>query len=441
MTKPVGYQLTFAFIKNGPLEKLTILAFTHKHFYLSELGKLVVENDLLEEKIRTLALRTELGIEEIFYLSTCNRVEFIMATSSNFTNSQIHVLLEHFYAHFSPTQLSNLGQFAKLYKGQDALRHLFQVSCSIDSMVVGEREITRQLRQAYERASELGYTGDFLRLVMKQTIKTAKEVYTETRIAEKPISVASLAVRKLIDFNFDESVPIVMIGAGETNTLVGKYLKKEGFKNFFIYNRTLEKAELLAETLGGKALPLEELDKYDDTVRVIFTCTASSTPILTQSIWSKLKKDNVFPPVIIDLAVPNDVEKELQLESTLEYINIDSLKIEVDNNLQFREQELEKANEIIEKGLSEFEGILKIRNLELALSSFPSQVKDIKNKALKEVFHKELQTVDSETKLLIERMLTYMEKKCISVPIVLAKQTLIGSGIAEEPLKISSPLS
>lgn len=441
MTKPAGYQLTFAFIKNGPLEKLTILAFTHKHFYLSELGKLVVENDLLEEKIRTLALRTELGIEEIFHLSTCNRVEFIMATSSNFTNSQIHVLLEHFYAHFSPTQLSNLGQFAKLYKGQDALRHLFQVSCSIDSMVVGEREITRQLRQAYERASELGYTGDFLRLVMKQTIKTAKEVYTETRIAEKPISVASLAVRKLIDFNFDENVPIVMIGAGETNTLVGKYLKKEGFKNFFIYNRTLEKAELLAETLGGKALPLEELDKYDDTVRVIFTCTASSTPILTQSIWSKLKKDNVFPPVIIDLAVPNDVEKELQQESTLEYINIDSLKIEVDNNLQFREQELEKANEIIEKGLSEFEGILKVRNLELALSSFPSQVKDIKNKALKEVFHKELQTVDSETKLLIERMLTYMEKKCISVPIVLAKQTLIGSGIAEEPLKISSPLS
>ncbi len=423
------------------MEKLTILAFTHKHFYLSELGKLVVENDLLEEKIRTLSLRTDLGIEEIFYLSTCNRVEFIMATSSNFTNSQIHVLLEHFYAHFSPTQLSNFGQFAKLYKGQEALRHLFQVSCSIDSMVVGEREITRQLRQAYERASELGYTGDFLRLVMKQTIKTAKEVYTETRIAEKPISVASLAVRKLVDFNFDENVPILMIGAGETNNLVGKYLKKEGYKNFTIYNRTLEKAELLAESLGGIALPLEELVKHEDTVRVIFTCTAAPTPILTRHIWSGLKKDNVFPPVIIDLAVPNDVETELQVEPTLEYINIDSLKIEVDNNLQFREQELQKANEIIEKSLIEFEGILKIRNLELALSSFPSQVKDIKIKAINEVFHKELQSVDTETKLLIERMLTYMEKKCISVPIVLAKQTLIGSGHAVEPRKVSTPLS
>lgn len=441
MTKAVRYQLTFAFIKKSPLEKLTILAFTHKHFYLSELGKLVVDNDLLEERIRNLSLRIDLGIEEIFYLSTCNRVEFVMATSSDFTNSQIHVLLEHFYAHFSPTQLSNLGQFAKLYKGQDALRHLFQVSCSIDSMVVGEREITRQLRQAYEKATELGYTGDFLRLVMKQTIKIAKEVYTETRIAEKPISVASLAVRKLIDFNFDENVPIVMIGAGETNTLVAKYLKKEGFKNFTIYNRTLEKAELLAESVGGVAYPLDELVNHEETVRVIFTCTAAPAPILNRSIWSELKKDNVFPPVIIDLAVPNDVEKELQLVSTLEYINIDSLKIEVDNNLQFREQELEKANDIIEKGLTEFEGILKIRNLERALSSFPSQVKEIKNKALREVFYKELQSVDAETKLLIERMLTYMEKKCISVPIVLAKQTLIGSGHTEEPLKVSTPIS
>lgn len=411
--------------KGRLLEKLTVLAFTHKNFYLTELGKLVVEKQQLKERLHVLIGQPELGIEEVFYLSTCNRVEFIMTTGQTFGSAQTQLLLETFYEHFSPTQLSNLAQFAKLYKGQEALEHIFRVSCSMDSMIIGEREITRQLRQAYADGLELGTTADFLRLVMKQTIKTAKEVYTETRIAEKPISVASVAVRKLVDFNFNEDAPILIIGAGETNTLVGKYLKKAGYRNFSIYNRTLEKAQQLANYIGGQAYALDQLSGHAHPVRVIFSCTSATSPVLTAAIWDTLKGDGAFPTVVIDLAVPNDVAVEVQNARDVEYISIDHLKHEVEKNLQFREQELEKANLIIAKAVAEFHGINRIRSVEVALSSFPTQVKEIKNKAMQEVFSKELQGLDAGTLALVDRMMSYMEKKCISVPIVIAKNILL----------------
>lgn len=419
------------------MEKLTVLAFTHKNFYLTELGKLVVEKQQLKERLHALLGQAELGIEEVFYLSTCNRVEFVMTTSQAFGSGQTQLLLETFYEHFSPTQLSNLAQFAKLYKGQDALEHLFRVSCSMDSMVIGEREITRQLRQAYEDGLEFETTADFLRLVMKQTIKTAKEVYTETRIAEKPISVASVAVRKLIDFNFNEDAPILIIGAGETNTLVGKYLKKAGYRNFSIYNRTLEKAQQLANYIGGQAYALDQLGQHSHPVRVIFSCTSSTAPVLSAEIWDMLKGDGAFPTVIIDLAVPNDVAEEVQLAQDVEYISIDHLKHEVEKNLQFREQELEKADLIIAKAVAEFHDINRIRSVEKALSNFPTQVKEIKNKAMQEVFSKELQGLDAGTLALVERMMSYMEKKCISVPIVIAKNILL----SDEPGKGKKPVA
>ncbi len=424
-------------IKRRLLEKLTVLAFTHKNFYLTELGKLVVERQQLKDRLHALLSQAELGIEEVFYLSTCNRVEFVMTTSQAFGSGQTQLLLETFYDQFSPTQLSNLAQFAKLYKGQDALEHLFRVSCSMDSMVIGEREITRQLRQAYEDGLEFETTADFLRLVMKQTIKTAKEVYTETRIAEKPISVASVAVRKLIDYNFDEDAPILIIGAGETNTLVGKYLKKAGYRNFSIYNRTLEKAQLLANYIGGQAYALDQLGQHAQPVRVIFSCTSSTEPVLTSSVWEMLKGDGAFPTVIIDLAVPNDVAVDVQHAQDVEYISIDHLKHEVEKNLQFREQELEKADLIISKAVAAFHEINRIRNVEKALSSFPTQVKEIKNKAMQEVFSKELQGLDAATLALVERMMSYMEKKCISVPIVIAKNILI----SDEPGKGKKPVA
>ncbi len=425
MTKGHACSRNFATLNSNPLDKLTVLAFTHKHFYLDDLGKLVVEKSVLPSKLQGILADESLGIQEVFYLATCNRVEFVMNTPNGFSTQQAQELLGDFYHEFAPIQLSNLFQYAKIYRGTEAVKHLFEVSCSMDSMVIGEREIARQLRQAYEDCRELGTTGDFLRLLMKQAVVTSKEVYSETRIAAKPISVASLAIRKLEEFNLTPEAGIVLVGAGETNTLVSKYLKKAGYVNFTVYNRTLEKAQKLANYLGGKAYPLEAFSAHADRVSVLISCTASPEPIITTNIWEKLPRDPGFPAVVIDLAVPGDVSTEVSNRADVAYVNIEVLKQEVERNLEFRESELEKAREIIDRGIEAFGEMQRIRNVELALSAFPEQVKEVRKKALEEVFTKELSNMEPATRALIEKMMLYMEKKCISIPIKVAKSMLL----------------
>lgn len=432
MTKGLTGVRNFASSKKTDLDKLSILAFTHKHFYLDDLGKLVVEKQELPVKLGKILANPIFGVQEIFYLATCNRVEFVMNTPNGFTTQHAQELLASFYCEFAPIQLSNLFQYAKIYRGEEAVRHLFQVSCSMDSMVIGEREISRQLRQAYDDCREMGTTGDFLRLLMKQAVISSKEVYTETRIAAKPISVASLAIRKLEEFQLDSHAGIVLVGAGETNTLVAKYLKKAGYKNFTVYNRTLEKAQILANFLGGQAYPLSALDKHEGTVSVIISCTSSPEPIITEQILSKMQLQNGFPTVVIDLAVPNDVAAEVRSNQQVAYIDIELLKVEVEKNLEFRESELEKAQVIIEKGIDAFAELNRIRNVEKALSSFPEQVKQIKKRTMEEVFSKEMSQVDDATRDLIDKMLSYMEKKCISVPIKVAKHVLLEQPVVAE---------
>lgn len=407
------------------MDKLTILAFTHKNFYLDDLGKLVLEKTELPAKLQGILSDPHSGVQEIFYLATCNRVEFVMNTPNGFSTQQAQELLAGFYADFPPIQLSDLFQYAKIYLGTDAVKHLFEVSCSMDSMVIGEREIARQLRQAYEDCREMGTTGDFLRLLMKQAVVTSKEVYSETRIAAKPISVASLAIRKLEEFNLAPEAGIVLVGAGETNTLVAKYLKKAGYQNFTVYNRTLEKAQVLANFLGGKAYPLDALASHEESVSVLISCTSRPEPIITEEIFEKLPRETAFPAVIIDLAVPGDVANNVSERSDVAFVNIEVLKQEVERNLEFRESELEKARAIIQRGMEAFAEMTRIRNVELALSDFPEQVKEVRKKAFDEVFTRELSAVDPATRELIEKMMLYMEKKCISIPIKVAKSVLL----------------
>lgn len=407
------------------MDKLTILAFTHKHFYLDDLGKLVIEKTELPGKLQGILANAHLGVQEIFYLATCNRVEFVMNTPDGFSTQRAQELLADFYSGFPPIQLSNLFQYAKVYRGSEAVKHLFEVSCSMDSMVVGEREISRQLRQAYEDCRDMGSTGDFLRLLMKQAVVTSKEVYSETRIAAKPISVASLAIRKLEEFNLSQQAGIVLVGAGETNSLVAKYLKKAGYQNFTVYNRTFEKAQVLANFLGGKAYPLASLERHSEPISVLISCTSRPEPLIDAAIWRKLPLQRDFPTVVIDLAVPGDVAPEVSTRSDVAFVNIEVLKQEVERNLEFRESELEKAREIISRGMDAFAEMQRIRNVELALSDFPDQVKDVRKKAIDEVFAKELGAVDAETRELIEKMMLYMEKKCISIPIKVAKSVLL----------------
>lgn len=406
------------------LANLTVVAFTHKTVFLNDLGKLVVAPD--EQLLRLKALREASNhVSEIFYLATCNRVCFVMVGNQVMDNKNLFEVLHAFYPPYSQEQLRSLVDFAQIFRGKDAVSHLLQVASSMDSMVLGEREIARQLRQAYEQCRDWGFTGDFLRLLMRVVVKAAKEVFTETRIAEKPISVASLAVRKLTEANLNTHAKILVVGAGETNTLVTKYLVKMGFKNFTVFNRTVSKAIALAKEIKGDAKPLSDLGSFNQSFDALITCTGATTPIINKELWTQLSTKATANLQIVDLALPNDVDQEVITELGNRYISIAGLKNEVDANLAFRSHEMQHANQIIEKNLAEYLEMLRIRNVELAMSDFPKQVKAIRTKTTTEVFSKEYALLDDKTKSLVDKMLGYMEKKCISVPMKIAKENLV----------------
>lgn len=405
------------------MHRLRIIAFTHKTTDINDIGKLHIDD--AEQQQRLLALKSALQLEELMYLSTCNRVEFILSTDAR-TDA---AFLQHFFSSFDPSwTIAEIGwalQNAQVFEGDAALNHLFSVASSIDSLVVGEREIITQVRNAYEKCNAAGLTGDLIRLAIKSTIEVAKEVYTNTNIARNPVSVVSLAYRKLRALNVKSNARFLIIGSGVTNTNMAKYLKKHEFANFTVFNRTLANAQKLANELNGAAFPLSELENYKGGFDIIVTCTGAAESVITPALYKNLVGDDKSKKVVIDLAIPNDLDPEILNNYDVNLIAVNNLQEVAKENLLAREQEMEACTAIINRSIAEFKQILKTRKVELAMSEVPKKVKEIREVAINEVFAKELSNMDVQSKEVLDKILLYMEKKYISVPMKMAKDILI----------------
>ena len=407
------------------LKYLKIIAFTHKQIELKELGKLVICQEDLTVKLQQ--VREQFQIPEIFYLATCNRVEFVLATSQVIDKKFTQAFIDALQIGICPHYMSAFLGGVSIYSEQDAMNHLLRTSCSLESLVVGEKEILAQVRKAYEDCKNAGLTGDYLRMVMARVVKTAKEVYTDTMIARKPISVVSLAYRKLREFNLCSNARILIIGAGETNRNISKYLQKHKFSNFSVFNRTLSKAQALAAELRGEAFNLDELKNYNKGFDVIITCTSSTQPIITPQIYTTLLNGETNKKTIVDLAIPNDTHPQVLEQFPVNFIEVHSLNEVAKNNLQERYQELEHAEKIIENNINEFLPLLKQRQIELAMSQVPAKIKEIRQRAIKSVFADEVENLDDQSREVLEKIMDYMEKKYISVPMVMAKEILVNN--------------
>ncbi len=400
------------------MNNFKIIAFTHKTNDISDIGKFHIDETECKKKLE--GLKSAIKLEELLYLSTCNRVEFIISTASKIDTS----FLKKFFTAFNSTELNWAIENAQVFEGEKALHHLFSVASSIDSMVVGEREIITQVRNAYEKCNEFGLTGDLIRLAIKHTIEVAKEVYTETNIARNPVSVVSLAYRKLRALNVKQDARFIIIGSGVTNTTMAKYLKKHKFQNFTVFNRTLANAEKLANELNGKAFLLSELKNYTEGFDIIVTCTGAAESIITPELYKTLVGNDKSKKIVIDLAIPNDLDTEILNNYDVNLIAINNLQEVAKENLLAREQELVACESIINTNIQEFKQILKTRKVELAMSEVPKKVKEIREIAMNEVFAKELSTMDIQSKEVLDKIVAYMEKKYISVPMKMAKDIL-----------------
>ncbi len=408
------------------LEHLKILTVTHRHTRLEEIGDFVIKTETEAElKVRLDAIKAQFSLDELFYLSTCNRVMYFFSTP--------HVLDHSFAAHFLQTvnpelplhQLENIEEKVLLLEGADAIAHLLDVAASIDSLVVGERQILGQIREAYERCYNWQLTGDHIRLAIQQAVIAAKEVYAKTKIGDKPVSIVSLAVQKMMKAHLDKDARILLIGAGQTNTLVAKFLVKHQFENISIFNRSVDKAEKLAEMLNGRAFSLTDLESYTEGFDCMIVCTGATEAIITTELYTRLLQGESDVKVVIDLAIPYNVEAAVVENFTMQYIEIEGLRQLAKVNLAFREEEIKHAHKMLQVYLESFPSLLKQRQLEIAMRKVPQEIKAIKAKAVNEVFRKEVETLDESTRELMERMLSYMEKKCISIPMKVARETVL----------------
>ncbi len=405
------------------MEHFKTIAFTHKTTELKDIGRLHIEDDALEGRLAH--LKSTLELDELLYVSTCNRVEFLMVSEQELDETFRKKFFAAFNPEWSSSDIEWASNHSRTFEGEKALQHLYYVSSSIDSLVVGEREIITQVRESYEKCQKLGLTGDRMRLLVRSAIETAKLIYTQTQIAQNPVSVVSLAYRKMREVEIDHPPHIVMIGAGQTNQTMALYLKKAPFAKVTVFNRTLEKAQALAKTLKGTALPLSELNSFNEPFDILISCTGASQPIINNRIYRQLIGNDLSQKVIVDLAIPSDIEQEVIRKNNIHYIGIEDLKDEARKNLEQRQKELEVCKRLITDKISEFQHLLRERKVELSMREIPQIVKEIRERAVNQVFCKELDELDPKSREVLEKMMEYMEKKYISVPMKMAKEIML----------------
>jgi glutamyl-tRNA reductase len=291
------------------------------------------------------ALR-EAVLDEVAILSTCNRTE-IFAAADDYEEGGRRALA--WLAQYHGLPRAELGSCCYIYSEREALRHMMQVASGLDSMILGEPQILGQLKSAYAVASQAGSLGGELGRVFAHVFATAKRVRTETAIGESPVSVAYAAVNLTGHIFSDlKKARALLIGAGETIELVAKHLVERGVQEIIVANRTLSRARELAEQFRAEAVLLADIPELLHRADIVISSTASQLPILGKgAVERALKQRKHKPMLMIDIAVPRDIEAEVaELDDVFLY-TIDDLKEIVDENRKNRESEARKADLII----------------------------------------------------------------------------------------------
>lgn len=310
--------------------------------------------------LRKLVDRPE--IEEAVLLSTCNRVEAIVTTTS--PDAARHALFDFFARDLAGEGVaSDLALAPLTYVRHDraAVEHVFRVASAIDSMVVGEPQILGQVKDAYREASEAGACGPVLSRLFQRAFATAKRVKNETGIAQRPISVARIAVdlaRQIFERLDDKSA--LMIGAGDMIEAAFVALGDQGLGRRRIVNRTLARAEALAERFGASAHGLPELDELLSDSDVVLSCIGGEGPLLTRErVERSLARRPGRPLFLIDIGVPRNVDPAVhELDAAFLY-DLDDLQQVATSNEQERRRESERAERIVSEEFQQFDGWLQ----------------------------------------------------------------------------------
>ncbi|MFT7109380.1 MAG: glutamyl-tRNA reductase [Psychrobacter glaciei] len=390
---------------------LLTLGINHKTAPVAVREKVAFAPDHLPAQLRE--ANSSHGVQEIAILSTCNRTELYFTAE----HSDASLLLK-WMNEIHDVSLDELESCHYVLTGEEAVQHIMRVASGLDSLILGEPQILGQMKSAYAVAKEAGTIGPELDRLFRQTFTIAKQVRTDTAIGQNPVSVAYAAVNLAQRiFSSLSSSKALLIGAGETIDLVAKHLVDAGVTDITVANRTLARAEALAEQFGAKAILLSDIADELYKADIVISSTASPLPVLGKgTVESAMKKRKHAPMFMVDIAVPRDIEAEVAEINDIYLYTVDDLKDIIEENVRQRQDAAKAAEEIIEVGSADFMRQLRSLDAVTTLKAFRNYAEEIRDTELQKAL-KRLQKGDAPEKV-INTLANLLTNKLIHQPTV-----------------------
>lgn len=333
-----------------PGDRILLLGVNHKTTPVEIREKIALSGDY-EQPLA--AMKNIPGLREYYLLSTCNRVELLLVTEAG-TNIEEEII-DFLFGTTVPRE--ECRSYLYMHYDSQAVHHLFMVAASLDSMVVGEAQILGQLKEAYRHAAHFGCTGPLLNKLIHKSFSVAKRVRTETAIGSSAVSISYAAVqlaKKIFGNLADKSV--LLVGAGEMAELAAEHLLGQGIGTVVVANRTLARAVDLAKRFQGKAVSMDELVSQLEHVDIIISSTGSPEIILHKDQVKSVMRARMNRPLFfIDIAVPRDLDPQLNELDNVYLYDIDDLSSVVEDNKSERDKEAVKATRIVDEETLKFE--------------------------------------------------------------------------------------
>jgi glutamyl-tRNA reductase len=327
--------------------QFAIVGLSHKTAPVEVRERLAFNSDALRKALTALVGRQQ--VSEAIILSTCNRVE-VMAESPD------DRLIREFLCEFHQIPSEAVSKHLYSFKNADAIRHVFRVASSLDSMLIGEPQILGQVKEAYRIAADAGTVGMHLSALMNRAFAVAKKIRSETGISQSAVSISYAAVelaRKI--FGDLAGKTVMIIGASKMGELAAKHLKRNGVSSVLVTNRTFERAVELAQVFEGAAVPFEHFTDHMDRADIVITSTGAPHFIIGKTLAEQVIHRRKNKPIFfIDIAVPRDVDPEVNEIDNAFLYDIDDLQQVIDANLKERLKEASRAEEIIDSEVQAF---------------------------------------------------------------------------------------
>ncbi|MDP9269260.1 MAG: glutamyl-tRNA reductase [Acidobacteriota bacterium] len=391
-----------------------LIGVNHKSAPVEVREKLAIPESRLAEV--TVRLAKHPGVAEAMVLSTCNRVELLTRTTNGHADLR-GFLREHYQA-----DVSAYSDCLYEREGPDAVRHIFRVAASLDSLVVGEPQILGQVKEAYATARAVGAVTSQLDVLIARSFAVAKRVRSETAVGSSAVSVASVAVElaKRI-FGTLEGRSVYLIGAGKMSDLAARHLIAHGAGTIFVANRTFERAEELAKRFNGQAYLFEQLYETVDKADIVITSTGAPFAIFRKEhgkLFLERRKNR--PMFFIDIAVPRDVDPEMARLDGIFVYDIDDLQHVVGEHVAGREHEAARAEQIVEEEVSKFQARLQTLSVVPTIVSLQEQLETIRQAEIDRVRGR-LGKLTPEQELAVEAMTRGIVNKVLHAPITTLK--------------------